>query len=172
MINNNYMSSKGGVETIFTILFIIIASISAFFVIRSGIFPSQVKSYCISEQFKMLGYLDEPNGTGLVQRLKLRKGNEPNVSFIVGRCIDCIWYDPTNSQLKIKVEDEKDPRIWNVSVPYMEVGYDCGKCNDCANLKKDTTYIFWVNSTLVNCTGVINEDGSIGPCPKSSNPYR
>lgn len=144
------MDRKGGVETpIATILLLIILAVSVLMLFILPIWSEVPKSQCIMQQFSMLRRLDDPAGTGLVQKAK-QKNSEEVYHLEVMYCIDCIWFnpDPVKPQLMVKINRDPDPVPYNVSVPYLNVGQDCD-----SGLKKDTTYVLKVNATHVSCYG-------------------
>jgi len=173
------MRKKGGVETpIGLILLLIILTVSVFMLFVLPVWTEMPKNQCIFDQARILNRLDNVTGGGAVQKAKLRNSVDPDYQFYVGSCIDCIWYDPANSELIVKIVDQDMPMKHTVSVPYLEIGYDCGNCNwdretntGCANLRNSITYIFEINSTHVKCVGMI-ESGSVKDCLPSTNPYR
>jgi len=171
------MYRKGVEETVIgTIILLIIIGVSVFMLFILPIWSEIPTTECIMAQFANLRRLDNPRGSGIVQKANLTK-KVTNVDLHIMYCVDCMWYDPTNSKLIMQIHGEPSTEYWNVSATYLNIGYDCGNCETgtdekkCANLRKDTTYILTVNATHANCTHMIVGEETL-PCPESSNPYK
>jgi len=155
---------KGG--TIFLILLLIIVAIGVLILPTYGIWSDIAKNDCIMEQFAMLRSMEFA-----VKRAEESGSVNPNYQFKVMYCIDCMWYDTSNSQLMIKISEQGELVPFKIETNFIGIGCDCSNCNEpiididddgedenCANLRKDTTYVFEITGEYAKLRGIATDD--------------
>jgi hypothetical protein len=79
--------------------------------------------------------------------------------------------------LMIKINEQNTPVSFPIETNFQWIGCDCDSCDQkegddyCANLRKDTTYVFKITKDYTNFTGYVDENDEIHPGePNSSKP--
>ena len=139
---------KGAIDTLI-LIFMIIGSILAAFLILPSMLENIGKNYCIRDQFNEIRNIEE-----IAKEMGL--GMSKSTGFDVKWCTKCIWYESneTHKWLKVWIKDEPNPQIRYVENVYYNIGT---KQSESKLNKDDFEYSFWIKKGEVNCTNCYNE---------------
>jgi len=169
--------SIGSVSKIFLIILIIICAVGVLVIPSFGIWRDTAKSLCVVEQFSYLRSLEQT-----VKNAREKDAVDPEFKLKVKECIDCIWFDTEKTSLMIKIAEQDNLAAFQIDTNFRGIGCDCGDCDQesdidgdgqpekCANLRKDTTYVFEVTKAWVKFIGYVDSEGAIHQEGFSSHP--
>lgn len=147
-------------------------------------------SVYLSSDFWIHGYVynncvlsQQPEINSLIRDITIidQKGGYKYNLFVVANCVDCIWYDTSTSELKIKysykqhlispIKSEVVP--YPISAQFIDFGCNCEDCDEptgCANINEVKKYSFKVEK-INNIVHVFYPEALTNPDEhKSSQP--
>lgn len=154
---------KGGVVgSVIRLIFLIMVVVLVFLIFFVPIWDSYASNDCVIYQSEVISNLKST-----IELVK-KKGGTAERGFDVAQCVKCMWYEKysgtlmVNYAIKTSLIGHVESMIvpYNVSARFVNLGCNCDKCDDCANINENRLYHFLINETSVKCTD----------CPDSTDP--